>query len=134
AVPFDLPRLTVTGGPVPIVEGVQRTNPFNGGAQFSVSSTGSLVFIPGPASTTTSGPQFDLALIDRKGGVTPLRLPPGGYEFPRMSPDGKRVAFGTDDGKEATVWIYDLAGTSAMRRLTFGGRNRFPIWASDGER
>jgi Tol biopolymer transport system component len=32
------------------------------------------------------------------------------------------------------VWIYDLAGTSSMRRLTFAGRNRFPIWTSGGQR
>jgi len=132
-VPFDLPRLVVAGGPVPIVEGVQRSGSVNGAARFSVSSTGSLVFVPGPASARSTA-QFDLALIDRKGGMTPLKLPPGGYAFPRISPDGKRVAFMTDDGKEAIVWLYDLAGTSAMRRLTFGGRNRFPIWSSDGER
>ena len=132
-VPFDLRRLAVAGGPVPIVEGVERTNAINGAVRFSVSSTGSLVFIPGPASGASTT-QFDLALMDRKGGVTPLKLPPGGYEFPRVSPNGKQVAFGSDDGKEAIVWIYDLAGTSAMRRLTFGGRNRFPIWSSDGAR
>src|SRR4029077_6703517 len=49
AVPFDLRRLEVTGGPVPIVEGVKRGIVRQGGiAQFSVSSTGSLVYIPGP--------------------------------------------------------------------------------------
>jgi dipeptidyl aminopeptidase/acylaminoacyl peptidase len=37
-------------------------------------------------------------------------------------------------GKEAIVWIYELAGTSAMRRLTFGGNNRFPMWSADGQR
>jgi serine/threonine-protein kinase len=71
-------------------------------------------------------------LTDRKGGSERLKLPPGSYEHPRVSPDGKRVAFGTDDG-EAIVWIYDLAGTTSMRRLTFGGRNRFPIWSADGQ-
>jgi len=45
AVPFDLPRLAVTGGPVPIVEGVRRSSGSTGTAHFSVSSTGSLVFI-----------------------------------------------------------------------------------------
>ena len=75
-----------------------------------------------------------LALIDRKGGVEALKLPSGPYEHPRVSPDGKRIAFGTDDGKEANVWIYDLSGATAMRRLTFGGRNRFPIWSADGQR
>jgi Tol biopolymer transport system component len=133
AVPFDLRHLNVTSGPVPIVEGVSRSNTGAPGvAHFSVSSTGSLVFVPGPASTSSA--QSDLALFDRKGGVEPLKLPPGPYEVPRVSPDGKRVAFGTTDGKEAIVWIYDLSGTSAARRLTVGGNNRFPTWSSDGQR
>jgi serine/threonine-protein kinase len=72
-------------------------------------------------------------LADRNGNLDILKLPPGSYEHPRVSPDGKRVAFGTDDGKEAIVWIYDLAGTNSMRRLTFGGRNRFPVWSADGQ-
>ena len=39
----------------------------------------------------------------------------------------------TDDGKEAIVWIYELGSTTSMRRLTFGGKNRFPIWSADGQ-
>ena len=58
----------------------------------------------------------------------------GAYESPRLSPDGTRVAFESEDGKEAIVWVYDLAGTSAMRRLTFGGRNSYPVWSADGQR
>ena len=132
AVPFDLRHLAVAGGPVPIVEGVRRaTTRITGVAQFSVSSTGSLVFVPGPV--TTSGGQSDLALIDRNGATQPLRLPPGQYEYPRLSPDGRRVAFGSDDGKDAFVAIYDVSGASAMRRLTLGGRNRVPVWSADGE-
>jgi Tol biopolymer transport system component len=49
-----------------------------------------------------------------------------------VSPDGTRIAFGAVDGTEATVSIYNLSGKSALRRVTFGGNNRFPIWASDG--
>ena len=73
-------------------------------------------------------------LADRKGSAEILKLPPGSYEHPRVSPDGKRIVFGTNDGKEAIVWSYDLAGTSAMRRLTFGGKNQFPVWSADGQR
>jgi serine/threonine-protein kinase len=132
AVPFDLRHLNVTSGPAPIVEGVSRSNTGNSGvAHFSVSSTGSLVFVPGPASTSSA--QFDLALIDRNGAAQPLKLPPGAYEYPRLSPDGKRIAFGSDDGKDAIVWIFDVAASSA-RRLTLGGRNRVPVWSADGER
>ena len=132
AVPFDLPRLAVTGGSVPVVEGVKRSPFSNGVAHFSVSSTGSLVFVPGPVSTLSA--QSDLALIDRNGTVQPLNLPPGPYEYPRLSRDGKRIAFGTDDGKDASVWIYDVAGARSARRLTLGGRNRMPVWSADGER
>ena len=71
-------------------------------------------------------------LSDRKGGVEALKLPPGRYDFPRVSPDGKRIAFETTDGKEAVVSIYELSGASSVRRLTFGGNNRFPIWSFDG--
>jgi serine/threonine-protein kinase len=133
AVPFDLRRLEVTGGPVPIVEGVKRGITRAGGiAQFSVSSTGSLVYIPGPTATSNALRAFMLA--DRAGATEPLKLPPGAYVYPRVSPDGTRLAFGTDDGKEANIWIYELSGASAPRRITFSGKSRFPVWSGDGQR
>jgi Tol biopolymer transport system component len=136
AVLFDLDRLAVSGGSVPIVEGVRRAGTSTTGtaaSQFSYSRTGSLVYLPGPAKASTSGGDLDLALFDRKGGVQPLKLPPGSYRSPRVSPDGKSVAFDSEDDKEAIVSVYDLAGGSAMRRLTFGGKNRAPIWSPDGQ-
>jgi serine/threonine-protein kinase len=129
AVPFDLRRQEVTGGPVPLVEGL-RTD--GGTAHFSFSANGSLIYVPGAAGLAAGGQ--DLAFIDRKGTTEPLKLPDGQYDTPRASPDGKRVAFGVDDGKEQMIWIYDLSGTSSMRRLTFGGKNRFPVWSADGRR
>jgi serine/threonine-protein kinase len=110
---------------------VSRTS--DGDAQFSASSNGSLIYIPGPANTTTFR-QLDLAWSDRKGTVEPLKLAARAYQFPRLSPDGRRVAFGIEDGKDADVWVYDLSSTSPPRRLTFGGRNRFPVWSADGQR
>jgi serine/threonine-protein kinase len=132
AVPFDVRRLEVTGGPVPVVEGVRRATGGAGFAQYAVSDTGSLVYIPGPVSTSAA--QSDLAMADRKGGVEPLKLPAGIYQYPRISPDGKQVAYQADDANEAAVWIYALSGTVSPRRLTFGGNNRFPIWSPDGQR
>jgi serine/threonine-protein kinase len=129
AVPFDVKRLEVDGGPVPIVEGVRREGN-TGAAQFSVANAGSLVYLP----PSTSSGQRGLALLDGKGGTERLEIAPGWYEHPRLSPDGRWLAFGTDDGEEAIVWIYELSGASSMRRLTFGGHNRFPIWSADGER
>ncbi|HEX7794525.1 MAG TPA: protein kinase [Vicinamibacterales bacterium] len=135
AVPFDLRRVVVTGGPVPVIEGVRRAVAGTTGvAQFSVSRTGSLMFVPGPVVTTTD--ILGIGLFDRQGGSKPLNIPPGPYDVPRMSPDGARIVFGSDDGKDASIWIYELSGTSSMRRLTFEGQghNRFPVWSSDSQR
>ena len=133
AVPFDVRRLQVTGTAMPVVEGVSRaTGSHTGAAHFSVSETGSLVYIAGPAQASSGlGETMQLGLIDRSAGVQRLSLPANAYQMPRVSPDGKRIAFGTDDGAEAIVWIYDLSGIGPMRRLTFGGNNRFPVWSAD---
>jgi eukaryotic-like serine/threonine-protein kinase len=133
AVPFDVKRLEVSGGPVPIVEGVRRAPAqATGTAQFSVAADGTLAYVTGPLSTDSGGVQ--LALIDRKGITEALNAPSAIITHPRLSPDGKRVAFVTDDDKDVVVWTYELSGATAMHRVTFGGKNRYPIWSYDGER
>ena len=96
------------------------------------SKTGSLVYVPGPISGSSS--QGDVALMDRRGVVEKLPIPPAAYDVPRVSPDGKQVALGIDDGKGANIWIYDLSRASSIRQLTFGGQNRFPVWTADAQR
>ena len=137
AVPFDSARQVVTGKAVPVVEGVRRSAGAGGAgvgpaAQLVTSETGTLIYVPGPPNVRAW--ELVVALADRTGKVTRLMLPPSSYDQVRASPDGKRLAIGTDDGKEAIVWIYDLASTSALRRLTFGGQNRYPIWSPDSTR
>jgi len=131
AVPFDLAAGRATSGPVAVVEGIRRSAPTAGNAaQFDVSTSGSLVYLAGPSR---SG-QESVFLYDRQGVLTPLKLPPGDYFHPRVSPDGSRIAVETSDSKNATISIYPLAGENSLRRLTFGGNNRFPIWSGDGKR
>jgi serine/threonine-protein kinase len=134
AVPFDPKRVEVTGGPVPIITGVLRSKTATTGtAHFSFSNTGSLVYLPGPASTGAGG-GWVLAVADRNGSTERLKVPARLYAHPRVSPDGKHVAVDIDDGKDANVWIYELSGASAIRQLTFGGKNRLPIWSPDSRR
>ncbi len=132
AVRLDLERLQVIGAPVPMVEGV-RGSPGTGAPYVLAVSNGSLAYVTGPISAAGLEDQA-LVRYDRTGALEPLKLPPAAYEFPRVSPDGKQVAFGKDDGKETAVWIYQLSGASSIRRLTFGGRNRFPVWSPDSQR
>ena len=133
AVPFDVSRGRVSGQAVAVVQGVRRTaEGFSGGAQFAVSNNGHLFYIPGPVTAGTS--ERTIALADRAGVVTRLPIPPGPYVYTRASRDGTRLAVGTDDGKEAAVWICRLPEKSALQRLTMEGRNRYPIWSPDGTR
>jgi serine/threonine-protein kinase len=133
AVPFDLHHLQVTGGQVPVVERVRRSSGTTGAAHFSFSNTGTLIYVPGPASPG-NGDQQGLALMDRKGTIETLKVPPRSYRFLRVSPNGKRVAFTSEQGKDTNVWIYDIGGTTAPRQLTIGGANRYSVWSADSER
>jgi serine/threonine-protein kinase len=130
AAPFDVRRLQLTGGAVPVVEGVRRSGASVGAAaQFAFSNSGILAYVPGPARAG----QDDLFLYDRKANATPLKLPRGYYGYPRVSPDGKSLALETNDGRQTAISLYDLSGTNSVRRLTFGGNNRLPIWSADGQ-
>ena len=72
AVPFDVGSRQVTGGPVPLVEGV-REAASTGAAQFSVSTTGSLVYIPGSGGGTTV---VTLTWVSRDGIEERIPAPP----------------------------------------------------------
>jgi hypothetical protein len=134
AVPFDAGRGEVRGGPIPIVDGVARARA--GGIQsavahFAVSPAGAMAYVPATAGTATTALNL-LAMADRSGAIRRLELPPQPYVFPRLSPDGRQLAVATDDGKTANVWVYDIKAGGSMRRLTFGGRNLYPIFSPDG--
>ena len=76
AVPFDAASLTLTGSPVPLVEGVM-VNPA-GAANFSVSDTGSLAYVPSRSASSDR----TLAVVGRNGVAEPLNVPPAPYLSP----------------------------------------------------
>ena len=133
AVPFDPGRRAINGGAVRVVEGVRRGEAAQSGAsQLATSATGTLTYIPGPVVSTSI--ERAVAIADRTGAVTRLTLPLRPYVHVRASRDGTRIAFDSDDGKQAIIWTHELAGTGTPARLTFAGKNRFPVWAPDGQR
>jgi Tol biopolymer transport system component len=133
AASFDVRRLETRGSPVGVIEGIARS-PI-GVAYFAFSNTGTLVYRAGPVNGLGAG-QAVLVLVDRKGDTQPLKVPAASYGIPRVSRDGKRVAYQIDDGKDSSIWIYELSGAAAPRRLTLPGTgaNRYPIWSSDNLR
>ena len=129
AAPLDLETLTLTGPAVPVIMGVRRggSGRLTAVTQLALSDTGTLVYLPGPATGSS-------ALRNVVLDATPLKLRSADYVHPRVSPDGRVLAVGQNSGRESDIWMYDLSEQSEIRRLTYGGHNRFPVWSGDGRR
>ena len=79
---------------------------------------------------------FDLAMVDVDGTKKVLgQLPPSIYA-PRVSPDGKRVAFETRDRTSGQLWNADLSNIAGRQPLpvVVSPINWAPMWTLDGER
>ena len=130
AVRFDPVRLEVLGDAVPVLEDVAM-GLTTGAANFSVSRSGSLVYMPGgpagPAETRS------LVWVNRQGREEPIQAPPRAYFVLRLSPDGTSAALDIRD-EENDIWTWDFA-RQTLTRLTFDqGGDIFPIWTPDGRR
>jgi eukaryotic-like serine/threonine-protein kinase len=133
AMPIDPRTLRSRGAAVPLIDGIRRFSPNFGSpaASFTFSATGLLLYISG--STAAGATQRMISLATSDGAKRSLNIPPQPYFYPRLSPTGRnRLAFETDDASDTIIWVYDLNQAGPPRRLTFGGRNAFPIWTSDG--
>jgi len=130
ALSFDLQRLEVTGQPAPILESVVTSPGGNGGAQFSFSETGNLVYVAGGSGSQN----VSIYWMDREGKFTPLREAPGAYRNPAFSPDGKRLALDIDDGKRRDIWVYEWERDTLTRLTSAAEVNEKPVWTPDGQR
>lgn len=87
AAPFDPKRLEVTGPAAPVLEGLAYSSG-TGGAQFSYSSDGRLVYVSGSAAEVP----LKIEWMTREGKFEPLRGVAGLYHDIQLSPDGRRIA------------------------------------------
>jgi Tol biopolymer transport system component len=127
AVPFDASGSRVTGPPVTIIHGVE-TQPYSGGAEYSFSESGTLLYLPKSSQPT---PKSRLVWVDRKGAVQPITTTPHAYADPRVTPDGKRIVVGIKDTTPG-VWLYDVTRSTLGPLATEGGDGG-PILTPDGQ-
>jgi Tol biopolymer transport system component len=121
AVPFDLKRSQTSGSPITLVESGVAFNANNAGAQCSISRNGTLVYQRGGAVLRTT-----MALLDSAGGRQTLLSDPGEYQYPRLSPDGGRVALAID----SKIWTYDWQKDIRARVTSDFGV--LAVWSPDG--
>ncbi len=125
AFPFSPRDKKVTSPPVPLADGVQQSVR---GISAAASDEGTLVFGGGGYGRRTV-----LVAVDRRGQERVL-AEPRLYSWPRVSPDGRRVAVevgGETGGYD--VWVLDLA-SKALSRLTTNNSGVRPFgWSRDGK-
>jgi serine/threonine protein kinase len=134
AVRFDPVRMEVVGQPVALVENVMQafrlSFPLNTGAgQFGVSETGCLLYVAGGVIPDLKN---SLVWVDQRGIEEPVMDLQYPFLNPRLSADGRKIAYGTY-GSEWQIWVYDLS-TGTNSRLTDEGFAEYPIWTPDGKR
>ncbi len=122
---FDGKDSSMPGPAITLAEGV-TADPWNGSADYGVSSTGTLLYL-------TGGVQTSYRLVRRKGAAQPLGKWERGFEDVSVSPDGKQVVTTIVENAAADVWIYSNP-RDALTGLTSRGDCSDPLWWPDGRR
>jgi Tol biopolymer transport system component/tRNA A-37 threonylcarbamoyl transferase component Bud32 len=121
--PFDARKLAVTGPAVPLGEQVRYdgVTSMSFTPQMSISGNGTFAYLP---AVDTAGA---LVLVGRDGTFQALGLPPGNFERPRVSPDGRFIAY----VERGEIYVYDRERGSTVKR-TADGRDQGVAWRPDG--
>ncbi len=118
-VAFDPARVSLIGNPTLVADARHSAL----GATVYAAAGSVLAYVP----DSVDRPERTLVWVDRRGDMQPIAAPPGNYAFPRISPDGNRIAFSADDH----VWVYD-SHRGSTSKLTFEGANFASVWTPDG--
>ncbi len=76
---------------------------------------------------------IELYWRDAKGVETVLAAPPRRYLYPRISPDGKRVALDVA-GRNRDIWVLEVDRGSLVRITSDPSEDVLPWWQPDGRR
>lgn len=123
--PFDPKKLDFVGDPLIVSEDVLY-EPIYSNAVFSASGTGVLLYQTGNASN-----DLQLEVLDAGGKSLGTLGEPGRIFDPRISPDGKSVAFSLPDHNtgRADIWVQDFLTGNRTRITTDSRASGAPAWS-----
>ena len=127
AIRFDLASLKTIGESKLVVPSVLTKA--LGAADFDVSENGTLVYASGGI---TGSIQRELVWVSRDGTVESLGAPLRAYQYPRLSPDGKRVVLDIRD-QDNDLWMLDIGSGTLTIFTSTPALDRFPLWTHDGK-
>jgi hypothetical protein len=116
AVPYDVGRRRVTGEAGLVAAGA---------ASISVSEDGSLLYMEGGDEEGL----HQMVWVDRSGKVLEtIGTAHPGLSQVALSPDGRRIAFGTISAGNEDIWVHDLVRRIDTRITFSGSRETAPSW------
>jgi len=110
---YDTKTLTPLGEPIPLAD---VPTPRAGR---------SIAWVEGTTSRS-----LEPVWVTREGVVTPLGIPGDSYRWPRVAPDGRRLAIGTGSTRRTDLAVFDLGRGTTTR---IAGSTE-PTWSPDGRR
>jgi serine/threonine-protein kinase len=130
AIAFNTASGQTSGAPISIPDVGVGFWQDNGAAEFAVSQSGTLVYHSAGFRYAMS----QLTWVGRDGKEEAVPIKPGVYAYPRVSPDGTRVAMDGISGANRDIWIVDLQRLSLTRLTEHFGEDLLAEWAPDGTR
>jgi serine/threonine-protein kinase len=127
AAPFRLDRLELEALPKPVLSGVDYNRVF-GFAQYDFSRTGLLAY----RRSASDGP-FEIAWIE-PGRQERASRRPGRYSWPRIAPDGIRLAFVRQESGGSTLWVEMPRPAPDIPLAAGDSLISSPVWSPDGAR
>ena len=112
---------------MPVLQSVATAG--GSGGDFDVADNGTVVYVPAGGG---GSPARTLVWVDRRGKEETIPAPPRAYLYPRLSPDGTRVALDVRE-EETDIWVWDLLRRNGTRVTTDRGQDRASVWTSDGQ-
>jgi hypothetical protein len=118
---FDLDQFRLAGDRSPILdlESASQVTP-----AFAVSANGTLVAL--------DAARLDVVEVAPDGSRRRLAVAPGEVSSPRLSPDGRFLAYTRGEAGFEQVWIHELA-SGRESRLAEGRRVSRPVWTPEGD-
>jgi serine/threonine-protein kinase len=121
---FDIETMSITGTEVPVIRDV-GFRVFERVAQFAVSPTGTLAYIPGIGI-----PKRELLRVSLDGEPTLIPAEPRNYVYPRFSPKGDLIAVNVVEARTEVLIVNAETGISSP--LVSEGSAEWPMWNPDG--
>jgi len=121
ALAFDATTLETHGAPVEV-----SADP--GSAFAAIAQDGTLIYVAGRKQ-----PLSTVVWVDRNGREEAVGTPPMRYIYPRLSPDGRRIALDVG-GPNRDIYIWDIGRRLLERFTTDTAEDAVVRWSPDGSR